>query len=158
MKYIGRYRVTPMMVLPCTTPKAMIFNIVKGHSLCQRPPKWKELARACKRTCGLGIWFYYSRQNQDWTFPGGNGGPRSNKKKAKDGELRTIISKISAFPQGKEIVNGIWGYCQMVFGLIFFRVNMEKKYVAELVDVGAQAFNPMLWCSGRVQGHGIRRL
>ena len=36
-----------------------------------------EFARACKKE-GLGFGFYYSH-NQDWTAPGGNGGPHSGR-------------------------------------------------------------------------------
>ena len=47
------------------------FNIVDATPFGRDP--MKELSEACKKL-GLGFGFYYSH-NQDWTYPGGNGGP-----------------------------------------------------------------------------------
>ena len=54
--------------------KACDFNIVDATPWKKDP--MKELAAAC-REAGLGFGFYYSH-NQDWTFPGGNGGPKTD--------------------------------------------------------------------------------
>jgi len=48
------------------------FNIVDATPWKKDP--MKELATICKEE-GLGLGFYYSH-NQDWTHPGGNGGPK----------------------------------------------------------------------------------
>ena len=52
--------------------KANKFNIVDATPWKKDP--MKELASACREQ-GLGFGFYYSH-NQDWTFPGGGGGPK----------------------------------------------------------------------------------
>jgi len=49
------------------------FNIVDATPFGRDP--MKELAQACKKH-GLGLGFYYSH-NQDWTFPGASGGPKT---------------------------------------------------------------------------------
>jgi alpha-L-fucosidase len=51
--------------------RASDFNIMDATPFGRDP--MKELAEACKKQ-GLGFGFYYS-QNQDWTAPGGAGGP-----------------------------------------------------------------------------------
>lgn len=53
--------------------KVNMFNIVDATPFGRDP--MKELAQACKQQ-GLGLGFYYSH-NQDWTFPGGSGGPKT---------------------------------------------------------------------------------
>jgi hypothetical protein len=54
--------------------KADSFNIVDATPFARDP--MKELSAAC-RELGLGFGFYYSH-NQDWTAPGGSGGPKEN--------------------------------------------------------------------------------
>ncbi|MNM79861.1 Alpha-L-fucosidase [compost metagenome] len=54
--------------------KVNSFNIVEATDFKRDP--MIELAKACKEG-GIGFGFYYS-QNQDWTYPGGNGGPKVN--------------------------------------------------------------------------------
>ena len=54
--------------------KACDFNIVDATPWKKDP--MKELAAAC-REAGLGFGFYYSH-NQDWTFPGGGNGPKTD--------------------------------------------------------------------------------
>jgi alpha-L-fucosidase len=58
--------------------KASTFNIVDATPFKRDP--MKELAAACSKY-GIGLGFYYSH-NQDWTFPGGSGGPQ----KTEDGK------------------------------------------------------------------------
>ena len=67
--------------------KSNDFNIVKASPFARDP--MKELAQACKEE-GLGFGFYYSH-NQDWTFPGGNGG--HNYFKRKRSRLRLLFQK-----------------------------------------------------------------
>jgi len=50
------------------------FNIAKTTSFTRDP--MKELSQACQKL-GLGFGFYYSH-NQDWTFPGGGNGPKTD--------------------------------------------------------------------------------
>lgn len=54
--------------------KSNDFNVVKATPYSHDP--MKDLAKACKEV-GIGFGFYYSH-NQDWTFPGGNGGPTTD--------------------------------------------------------------------------------
>ena len=77
--------------------KACDFNIVDATPWNKDP--MKDLAKAC-RDVGLGFGFYYSH-NQDWTFPGGGGGP----KKDEDGNPATFDDYFvkKCLPQVKEI-------------------------------------------------------
>ena len=84
------------------------FNIVDATPFHRDP--MKELAAAC-REYGLGFGFYYSH-NQDWTAPGGRGGPKTKG----DGTPATFEQyfREKCFPQVKEIctqygpLNYIW--------------------------------------------------
>ncbi|MDR3246165.1 MAG: alpha-L-fucosidase, partial [Prevotellaceae bacterium] len=58
------------------------FNIVDATPFKRDP--MKELSEAC-REAGLGFGFYYSH-NQDWTYPGGSGGPKVDR----EGNPKTI--------------------------------------------------------------------
>ena len=61
------------------------FNIVDATPFARDP--MKELVEACKAE-GLGFGFYYSHY-QDWTAPGGSGGPKHNP----DGSVATNHSR-----------------------------------------------------------------
>ena len=102
------------------------FNIVKASPFGRDP--MKELAKACKEE-GLGFGFYYSH-NQDWTFPGGNGGPEKTAEGKEVGFDYYFNEK--CLPQVKEITTE---YGPIT--LVWFDTpgNMDKKYVQKLVDV-----------------------
>lgn len=120
------------------------FNIVKATPFGRDP--MKELAMACKEV-GLGFGFYYSH-NQDWTFPGGNGGPSINEKGEKVGF--DYYFKEKCLPQVKEITSQYGD-----IAIVWFDTpgNMEKKYVEKLVQV-VRKNQPNALISGRV-GHGL---
>jgi alpha-L-fucosidase len=124
--------------------KSNDFNIVKATPFARDP--MKELAQACKEE-GLGFGFYYSH-NQDWTFPGGNGGPA----KTKDGKEVGFdyYFKEKCLPQVKEITTQ---YGEIAIVWFDTPGNMEKKYVEELVDV-VHKNQPNALISGRA-GHGL---
>jgi alpha-L-fucosidase len=124
--------------------KSNDFNIVDATPFARDP--MKELALACKEE-GLGFGFYYSH-NQDWTFPGGNGGPS---KTAKGKEVGfDYYFKEKCLPQVKEITTQYGD-----IAIVWFDTpgNMEKKYVEELVDV-VHKNQPNALISGRA-GHGL---
>jgi len=124
--------------------KANQFNIV-DHTEFGRDPM-KELSQACKKL-GLGFGFYYSH-NQDWTFPGGNNGP---KKDADGNEVGfDYYFQNKCLSQVKEITSQ---YGPMV--IIWFDTpgNMPKKYVQELVDI-VRENQPGALLSSRT-GHGL---
>ena len=120
------------------------FNIVKATPFARDP--MKELAKACKEE-GLGFGFYYSH-NQDWTFPGGNGGPTTNEK----GEVVGFdyFFKEKCLPQVKEITTQYGDIAMVWFDT---PGDMEKKYVEELVDI-VRKNQPNAMISGRA-GHGL---
>jgi alpha-L-fucosidase len=102
--------------------KANKFNIVDATPFKRDP--MKELSKACKKA-GLGFGFYYSH-NQDWTFPGGNRGPKVNEKGEEVGF--DYYFKEKCLPQIKEITTEYGD-----IAIIWFDTpgDMEKKYVAE---------------------------
>ena len=120
------------------------FNIVDATPYGRDP--MKDLAEACEKH-GLGFGFYYS-QNQDWTAPGGTGGPAYNE----NGDSVTFDEYFhnKCLPQVDEITTR---YGDMV--LIWFDTpgNMPRKYAEELMDLvhenQANAF-----VSGRI-GYGL---
>lgn len=120
------------------------FNIVDATPF-QRDPM-KELSQAC-REAGLGFGFYYSH-NQDWTAPGGTGGPAANA----DGSPASFEQyfREKCFPQVKEICTqyGPLNY-------IWFDTpgKMPKELVVQLVDLVRQTQPNAMLCS-RV-GHGL---
>lgn len=124
--------------------KSNDFNIVKATPFARDP--MKELAKACKEL-GLGFGFYYSH-NQDWTFPGGNGGPKVNRKGKEVGF--DYYFKEKCLPQVKEIVTKYGDIAMVWFDT---PGNMEKKYVEELVQV-VRKHQPNAMISGRA-GHGL---
>ena len=120
------------------------FNIVKATPFGRDP--MKELAEACKEA-GLGLGFYYSH-NQDWTFPGGNGGPGTNENGVEVGF--DYYFKEKCLPQVKEITTQ-YGEIAMVW--FDTPGRMEKKYVEELVAV-VRKNQPNAMISGRA-GHNL---
>jgi len=124
--------------------KSNDFNIVKASPFGRDP--MKELAQACKEE-GLGFGFYYSH-NQDWTFPGGNGGPARTKKGKEVGF--DYYFKEKCLPQVKEITTQYGD-----IAIVWFDTpgNMEKKYVEQLVEV-VNNNQPNALISGRA-GHGL---
>lgn len=124
--------------------KSNDFNIVKASPFARDP--MKELAQACKEE-GLGFGFYYSH-NQDWTFPGGNGGPKTTKGGKNVGF--DYYFKNKCLPQVEEITTQYGD-----IAIVWFDTpgNMEKKYVEELVDI-VHKNQPNALISGRA-GHGL---
>ncbi len=120
------------------------FNIVDATPFGRDP--MKELAQACKEV-GIGFGFYYSH-NQDWTEPGGNGGPATNPA----GEKMTFEDyfKNKCLPQVQEITTG-YGPIE----LVWFDTpgNMPKAYAQQLVDL-VHKNQPHAYVSGRV-GHNL---
>jgi len=120
------------------------FNIVKASPFGRDP--MKELAQACKEE-ELGFGFYYSH-NQDWTFPGGNGGPVMTKAGKEVGF--DYYFKNKCLPQVKEITTQYGD-----IAIVWFDTpgNMGKKYVEQLVEV-VNKNQPKALVSGRA-GHGL---
>lgn len=120
------------------------FNIVDATPFKRDP--MIELAKACK-DAGLGFGFYYS-QNQDWTAPGGNGGPatdeQGNKKSFDD------YFKEKCYPQVQQITTE---YGPIT--LVWFDTpgGMDKKYAEQLVEL-VHKNQPGAYVSGRV-GHNM---
>ncbi|MHC4541148.1 MAG: alpha-L-fucosidase, partial [Planctomycetota bacterium] len=124
--------------------KADAFNIVNATPFKRDP--MKELAQVCQ-TVGIGFGFYYSH-NQDWTFPGGSGGPKLDE----DGQPATFDDYFEkkCLPQVKEITSE-YGPIE----LVWFDTpdKMPKKYVQQLVDV-VHRNQPDALVSSRA-GHGL---
>lgn len=120
------------------------FNIVDATPFARDP--MKELSAACHKL-GLGFGFYYSH-NQDWTAPGGTGGPkvdeRGNEALFKD----YFYNKCK--PQVKEICSN---YGQIDFVWFDTPGAMKKEYVIELVDLVKKLQPKAMMCS-RV-GHNL---
>lgn len=124
--------------------KCNAFNIVDATPFKRDP--MKELSLACKQV-GIGFGFYYSH-NQDWTFPGGSGGPTVDE----NGQPATFDDYFvkKCLPQVEEITSE-YGPIE----LVWFDTpgNMPKKYVAQLVEV-VRKNQPNALVSGRA-GHGL---
>jgi hypothetical protein len=106
--------------------KACDFNIVDATPWKKDP--MKELAAAC-REAGLGFGFYYSH-NQDWTFPGGGGGPKVDAE-GKPATFDDYFAK-KCLPQVKEITTE-YGPIEIVW--FDTPGNIPKHYVEKLVEV-----------------------
>ena len=124
--------------------KSNDFNVVQATPYNYDP--MKDLAQACK-DLGLGFGFYYSH-NQDWTFPGGNGGPG----KDADGNPADFDDYFvkKCLPQVKEITSE-YGPIEIVW--FDTPGNMPKHYVEELVAV-VRKNQPNAMICGRA-GHGL---
>ena len=120
------------------------FNIVDATPFARDP--MKELSVAC-RELGLGFGFYYSH-NQDWTAPGGSGGPKENA----DGTPASFDDYFyrKCLPQVKEICSN---YGSIDFVWFDTPGNMKKELVVELVKVVRELQPNAMLCS-RV-GHGM---
>jgi alpha-L-fucosidase len=120
--------------------KANKFNIVDATPYGRDP--MKELADACKSQ-GIGFGFYYSH-NQDWTYPGGTGGPT----KDSIGNAKTFDDYFveKCLPQVKEITTE-YGDIE----LVWFDTpgNMPKEYAQQLVEL-VHRNQPKALVSGRV--------
>jgi alpha-L-fucosidase len=120
------------------------FNIADATPFGRDP--MKELAEACRET-GLGFGFYYSH-NQDWTTPGGTGGPE----KHADGTPATFedyfYSKCK--PQVREICTN---YGDLDFIWFDTPGKMKKELVEELVELVRELQPNAMLCS-RV-GYGL---
>ncbi|WP_442506829.1 alpha-L-fucosidase [Novipirellula sp. SH528] len=124
--------------------KACDFNIVDATPWNKDP--MKELADAC-REAGLGFGFYYSH-NQDWTFPGGGGGPTVDEKGNPATFDDYFVNK--CLPQVKEITTE-YGPIEIVW--FDTPGKMPKQYVEQLVDV-VHKNQPRAMVSGRA-GHDL---
>jgi len=124
--------------------KANAFNVVDATPFKRDP--MKDLAEACQKL-GLGFGFYYSH-NQDWTFPGGGNGPKTDAQ-GKPASFDDYFQK-KCLPQVKEITSQ-YGPIE----LVWFDTpgRMPKKYVEELVAV-VRTNQPDALVSGRA-GHGL---
>jgi len=124
--------------------KACDFNIVDATPWKKDP--MKELAAACREQ-GLGFGFYYSH-NQDWTFPGGGGGPKTDA----DGNPATFDDYFvkKCLPQVKEITSE-YGPIEIVW--FDTPGRMPKEYVEQLVEV-VRKNQPHALVSGRA-GHNL---
>ena len=120
------------------------FNIVDATPFARDP--MKELSAACHEL-GLGFGFYYSH-NQDWTAPGGTGGP----KEYANGTPATFVDYFykKCLPQVKEICSN---YGEIDFVWFDTPGQMPKELVVELVDVVRELQPNAMLCS-RV-GHGM---
>lgn len=120
------------------------FNIVDATPFARDP--MKELSAACHEL-GLGFGFYYSH-NQDWTEPGGSGGPRTYP----DGTAATFEDYFNkkCKLQVKEICSN---YGEIDFVWFDTPGNIPKEYVIELVDIVRELQPNAMLCS-RV-GHGM---
>ena len=124
--------------------KACDFNIVDATPWNKDP--MKELAQACHKA-GLGFGFYYSH-NQDWTFPGGGGGPKVDAQ-GNPATFDTYFVK-KCLPQVKEITTE-YGPIEIVW--FDTPGKMPKHYVEQLVEV-VHKNQPHALVSGRA-GHGL---
>lgn len=124
--------------------RACDFNIVRQTPFARDP--MRELAQACKEE-GLGLGFYYSH-NQDWTYPGGNGGPKTDAQ----GHPKTFDDyfREKCLPQVEEITRN-YGDIE----LVWFDTpgGMPEKYARKLVEV-VHHNQPHALVSGRV-GYGM---
>jgi alpha-L-fucosidase len=124
--------------------KANPFNVVDATPFGRDP--MKDLAEACREE-GLGFGFYYSH-NQDWTFPGGGNGPKTDAE-GKPATFDDYFRK-KCLPQVEEITSQ-YGPIE----LVWFDTpgRMPKTYVEQLVAV-VRRNQPNALVSGRA-GHGL---
>ena len=124
--------------------RANAFNVVDATPLGRDP--MKDLAQACQKV-GLGFGFYYSH-NQDWTFPGGGNGPKTDAR-GNPATFEDYFQK-KCLPQVKEITSQ---YGPIEFVWFDTPGRMPRKYVEQLVAV-VRKNQPNALVSGRA-GHGL---
>lgn len=124
--------------------QACDFNIVAATPWGKDP--MKDLAAACREQ-GLGFGFYYSH-NQDWTFPGGGGGPQVDAS-GKPATFDDYFEK-KCLPQVREITTQ-YGPIEIVW--FDTPGKMPKHYVEKLVEV-VHKNQPGALVSGRA-GHEL---
>ena len=124
--------------------QACDFNIVDATPWGKDP--MKDLAAACREE-GLGFGFYYSH-NQDWTFPGGGGGPQVDAN-GKPATFDDYFEK-KCLPQVREITTQ-YGPIEIVW--FDTPGKMPKHYVEKLVEV-VHKNQPGALVSGRA-GHEL---
>ncbi len=120
------------------------FNIVDATPFARDP--MKELSAAC-HDLGLGFGFYYSH-NQDWTAPGGSGGPGKNPDGTPTSFKNYFYSKCK--PQVKEICTN---YGEIDFIWFDTPGRMPKEFVVELAELVRELQPNAMLCS-RI-GHGM---
>ncbi len=120
------------------------FNIVDATPFARDP--MKELAAAC-REAGLGFGFYYSHF-QDWTAPGGSGGPTVND----DGSPASFDQyfKEKCYPQVDEICSN---YGELSFVWFDTPGGMPVEHVKALAELAGKKQPKAMLCS-RI-GHGM---
>jgi alpha-L-fucosidase len=120
------------------------FNIVDATPFARDP--MKELAEAC-REAGLGFGFYYSHF-QDWTAPGGAGGPDKND----DGSPASFAQyfKEKCYPQVDEICSN---YGDLSFIWFDTPGSMPVEDVKALAELVGKTQPQAMLCS-RI-GHGM---
>jgi len=124
--------------------KVSEFNIVDATPFGRDP--MKELSAACDEL-GLGFGFYYSH-NQDWTYPGATGGPKTDDKGNEASFKDYFYNKCK--PQVKEICTN---YGDLDFVWFDTPGDMKKEYVVELANM-VRDLQPNAMMSSRV-GHGM---
>jgi alpha-L-fucosidase len=124
--------------------EACDFNIVDATPYARDP--MRDLAAACAKH-GIGLGFYYSH-NQDWTYPGGSGGPRTTADGTQVGF--DYYYKNKCLPQVREITSKYGP-----IALVWFDTpgGIPKQYVQELVAV-VRENQPGALVSGRA-GYGL---
>jgi alpha-L-fucosidase len=120
------------------------FNIVDATPFNRDP--MKELADAC-RAEGLGFGFYYSHY-QDWTAPGGSGGPDTNADGSKASFGQYFREK--CFPQVDEICSN---YGPLSYIWFDTPGDMPKEHVVALAELVRKKQPQAMLCS-RI-GHGM---
>lgn len=120
------------------------FNIVDTTPFGRDP--MRELAEECQKA-GLGFGFYYSHR-QDWTAPGGGGGPG----KHEDGSRATFDEyfRTKCYPQVEEICTG---YGPLTIVWFDTPGKMPKKYSVALRDL-VRRTQPNALLGSRI-GHGM---
>ena len=124
--------------------KADRFNIVDATPFGRDP--MRELAEACQRV-GIGFGFYNSH-NQDWTCPGGSGGPGTDAA-GRPVDFDDYFEK-KCLPQVEEITSE-YGEIEIVW--FDTPGDMPKEYVEQLVAV-VRENQPEALVAGRA-GHDL---